>query len=84
MSVTSDDPPEAQRTIVIGKASSVGTNNALHTSKYNIITFFPIVSCYEILILASIDACIDVDIDIYVIYNYFEKSFMLLMFVFVT
>lgn len=31
-----------QRTVVVGTGSSVGTNNAIFTSKYTLLTFFPI------------------------------------------
>ena len=40
---TSNVQPQ-QRTVVVGKGSSVGTNNAIFTSKYTFLTFFPIVS----------------------------------------
>ena len=39
-----DTGPVQQRNIVVGKGSSVGTNNAIYTSKYNLLNFFPIVS----------------------------------------
>lgn len=41
---TNDAGPPQQRTIMVGKGSSVGSNNAIFTSKYTLITFFPIVS----------------------------------------
>lgn len=42
MSTYSDE----QRTITIGKGSMQGTDNAIYTSKYNLLNFLPIVSTF--------------------------------------
>ena len=40
----SGDGVDTQRTVLVGKASEIGTNNAVYTSKYTIWSFFPLVS----------------------------------------
>ena len=42
--ISDNDMADTQRTLLVGKPSDIGTNNAVFTSKYTMWTFLPLVS----------------------------------------